>query len=138
MVDALIINTGNGKHMLCFSTLVFLYRYLYSTLVFVSKAFLFLFVQNVLGRSSSTVYAIALLASGQSSTITGTYAGQFIMQVNYFSYHEFVIINVIQESNIFHSTTMFCTQNVFYMTYLYNNTTYLICDNLNRGSWTLR
>ncbi|KZV06971.1 metal transporter Nramp5-like, partial [Dorcoceras hygrometricum] len=36
--------------------------------------------QNVLGKSSSTVYAIALLASGQSSTITGTYAGQFIMQ----------------------------------------------------------
>ncbi|KAK6132279.1 hypothetical protein DH2020_033979 [Rehmannia glutinosa] len=38
-------------------------------------------LKNVLGRSSSTVYAIALLASGQSSTITGTYAGQFIMQV---------------------------------------------------------
>ncbi|XP_062158478.1 metal transporter Nramp7.2-like [Alnus glutinosa] len=37
-------------------------------------------LQNVLGKSSSTVYAIALLASGQSSTITGTYAGQFIMQ----------------------------------------------------------
>ncbi|KAI3976381.1 hypothetical protein MKX01_038680 [Papaver californicum] len=35
---------------------------------------------NVLGKSSSTFYAIALLASGQSSTITGTYAGQFIMQ----------------------------------------------------------
>ncbi|KDP32832.1 hypothetical protein JCGZ_12124 [Jatropha curcas] len=37
-------------------------------------------LQNVLGRSSSTIYAIALLASGQSSTITGTYAGQYIMQ----------------------------------------------------------
>ncbi|KAI4375141.1 hypothetical protein MLD38_013047 [Melastoma candidum] len=37
-------------------------------------------LKNVLGRSSSTVYAIALLASGQSSSITGTYAGQFIMQ----------------------------------------------------------
>ncbi|XP_030520657.1 metal transporter Nramp5-like [Rhodamnia argentea] len=37
-------------------------------------------LKNVLGRSSSTLYAIALLASGQSSTITGTYAGQFIMQ----------------------------------------------------------
>ncbi|XP_011622455.1 metal transporter Nramp5 [Amborella trichopoda] len=37
-------------------------------------------LKNVLGRSSSTVYAIALLASGQSSTVTGTYAGQFIMQ----------------------------------------------------------
>ncbi|KAI3851431.1 hypothetical protein MKX03_013044 [Papaver bracteatum] len=37
-------------------------------------------LRNVLGKSSSIVYAIALLASGQSSTITGTYAGQFIMQ----------------------------------------------------------
>ncbi|KAI3505086.1 hypothetical protein L1887_26981 [Cichorium endivia] len=36
-------------------------------------------LKNVLGKSSSTLYAIALLASGQSSTITGTYAGQFIM-----------------------------------------------------------
>ncbi|KAL4565803.1 hypothetical protein LXL04_029909 [Taraxacum kok-saghyz] len=38
-------------------------------------------LKNVLGKSSSTLYAIALLASGQSSTITGTYAGQFIMSV---------------------------------------------------------
>ncbi|KAG9448503.1 hypothetical protein H6P81_008468 [Aristolochia fimbriata] len=37
-------------------------------------------LKNVLGKSSSVVYAIALLASGQSSAITGTYAGQFIMQ----------------------------------------------------------
>ncbi|XWS23706.1 hypothetical protein CRYUN_Cryun28dG0038100 [Craigia yunnanensis] len=37
-------------------------------------------LQNVFGKASSTLYAIALLASGQSSTITGTYAGQFIMQ----------------------------------------------------------
>ncbi|CAK9168737.1 unnamed protein product [Ilex paraguariensis] len=37
-------------------------------------------LKNVLGKSSSKVYAIALLASGQSSTITGTYAGQYIMQ----------------------------------------------------------
>ncbi|XAR55553.1 hypothetical protein NMG60_11035655 [Bertholletia excelsa] len=37
-------------------------------------------LKNVLGKSSSTIYAIALLASGQSSAITGTYAGQFIMQ----------------------------------------------------------
>ncbi|KAG6518390.1 hypothetical protein ZIOFF_021865 [Zingiber officinale] len=36
--------------------------------------------KDVLGKSSSTVYAIALLASGQSSAITGTYAGQYIMQ----------------------------------------------------------
>ncbi|THU67711.1 hypothetical protein C4D60_Mb05t27600 [Musa balbisiana] len=37
-------------------------------------------LKNVLGKSSSIVYGIALLASGQSSTITGTYAGQYIMQ----------------------------------------------------------
>ncbi|KAJ6335713.1 hypothetical protein OIU78_012344 [Salix suchowensis] len=37
-------------------------------------------LQNVLGKSSSKIYAIAVLASGQSSTITGTYAGQYIMQ----------------------------------------------------------
>jgi Mn2+/Fe2+ NRAMP family transporter len=35
----------------------------------------------VLGRSSAIVYGVALLASGQSSTITGTYSGQYIMQV---------------------------------------------------------
>ncbi|KAF9682648.1 hypothetical protein SADUNF_Sadunf05G0130700 [Salix dunnii] len=37
-------------------------------------------LQNVLGKSSSKIYAIALLASGQGSTITGTYAGQYIME----------------------------------------------------------
>ncbi|KAG6474561.1 hypothetical protein ZIOFF_068499 [Zingiber officinale] len=41
----------------------------------------FIFFQDVLGKSSSTVYAIALLASGQSSAITGTYAGQYIIQM---------------------------------------------------------
>ncbi|GMH17158.1 hypothetical protein Nepgr_018999 [Nepenthes gracilis] len=38
-------------------------------------------LENVLGRKTGSIlYAIALLASGQSSTITGTYAGQYIMQ----------------------------------------------------------
>ncbi|KAF6140359.1 hypothetical protein GIB67_006212 [Kingdonia uniflora] len=37
-------------------------------------------LENVLRRSSSTIYVIALLASGQSSTITDTYSGQYIMQ----------------------------------------------------------
>ncbi|PPD69930.1 hypothetical protein GOBAR_DD33188 [Gossypium barbadense] len=44
--------------------------------LFISKPKL----RNVLGKSSKALYAVALLASGQSSTITGTYAGQFIMQ----------------------------------------------------------
>ncbi|KAI3772464.1 hypothetical protein L6452_03650 [Arctium lappa] len=48
-----------------------------SDLTLYSASFL---LKNVLGKSSSTLYAIALLASGQSSTITGTYAGQYIMQ----------------------------------------------------------
>lgn len=37
-------------------------------------------LKHVLGKWSSTVYAISLLACGQSSTITGTFAGQFVMQ----------------------------------------------------------
>jgi hypothetical protein len=37
-------------------------------------------LQNVLGRWSFQLFAVALLASGQSSTITGTYAGQYVMQ----------------------------------------------------------
>uniref|UniRef100_A0A7C9APS0 Uncharacterized protein n=1 Tax=Opuntia streptacantha TaxID=393608 RepID=A0A7C9APS0_OPUST len=37
-------------------------------------------LRNVLGNWSSKIFAIALLASGQSSTITGTYAGQYVMQ----------------------------------------------------------
>lgn len=35
---------------------------------------------GVLGPASATVFAIALLASGQSSTITGTLAGQIVME----------------------------------------------------------
>ncbi|KAK8259231.1 hypothetical protein V6Z11_D13G043000 [Gossypium hirsutum] len=37
-------------------------------------------VSNVLGKSSKALYVVALLASGHSSTITGTYGGQFIIQ----------------------------------------------------------
>ncbi|XP_051152631.1 metal transporter Nramp6 [Andrographis paniculata] len=37
-------------------------------------------LKNVLGHWSSKLFAVALLASGQSSTITGTYAGQYVMQ----------------------------------------------------------
>lgn len=36
-------------------------------------------LRRVLGRSADVLFAIALLASGQSSTITGTYAGEFVM-----------------------------------------------------------
>ncbi|XP_022568053.1 metal transporter Nramp1-like [Brassica napus] len=37
-------------------------------------------LRNAVGKWSSKLFAIALLASGQSSTITGTYAGQYVMQ----------------------------------------------------------
>ncbi|RYR50801.1 hypothetical protein Ahy_A07g037416 isoform B [Arachis hypogaea] len=37
-------------------------------------------LRNVLGKWSSKLFGVALLASGQSSTITGTYAGQYVMQ----------------------------------------------------------
>mmetsp|Transcript_65075 Transcript_65075/g.205648 ORF Transcript_65075/g.205648 Transcript_65075/m.205648 type:complete len:522 (-) Transcript_65075:33-1598(-) len=38
-------------------------------------------LRNVLGgKAASTFFGIALLASGQSSTMTGTYAGQFVME----------------------------------------------------------
>ncbi|KAK8551140.1 hypothetical protein V6N13_119625 [Hibiscus sabdariffa] len=37
-------------------------------------------LRNVVGSWSSKLFAVALLASGQSSTITGTYAGQYVMQ----------------------------------------------------------
>ncbi|CAI7820449.1 unnamed protein product, partial [Closterium sp. NIES-53] len=36
-------------------------------------------LRDVLGAWASTLFGIALLASGQSSTITGTYAGQYVM-----------------------------------------------------------
>eukprot|EP00243_Klebsormidium_subtile_P007097 TRINITY_DN30_c0_g1_i8.p2 TRINITY_DN30_c0_g1~~TRINITY_DN30_c0_g1_i8.p2 ORF type:complete len:171 (-),score=10.02 TRINITY_DN30_c0_g1_i8:1403-1915(-) len=37
-------------------------------------------LKNVLGGWSRKLFGIALLASGQSSAITGTYAGQYVMQ----------------------------------------------------------
>ena len=38
-----------------------------------------LMLKQVLGSAAKGLFAAALLASGQSSTITGTYAGQFVM-----------------------------------------------------------
>ena len=37
-------------------------------------------LKDVLGGAAMSLFAAALLASGQSSTITGTYAGQFVME----------------------------------------------------------
>jgi len=38
------------------------------------------FLRNEFGNGARIVWAIGLLASGQSSTMTGTFAGQFVMQ----------------------------------------------------------
>ncbi|TYG66013.1 hypothetical protein ES288_D06G233400v1 [Gossypium darwinii] len=45
----------------------------------INVAIVSVFATNVLEKSSKALYAVALLASGQSSSITGTYTGQFIM-----------------------------------------------------------
>lgn len=50
------------------------------------KAFL-LFVQGVVlgcffGPAALYIWAIGILAAGQSSTMTGTYSGQFVMEVS--------------------------------------------------------
>merc|ERR1712118_37330 len=37
-------------------------------------------LQGLLGKAAEVLFAISLLASGQSSTMTGTYAGQFVME----------------------------------------------------------
>ncbi|GLJ07656.1 hypothetical protein SUGI_0071940 [Cryptomeria japonica] len=37
-------------------------------------------LRNAIGNWSSKIFAVALLTSGQSSTITGTYAAQYVMQ----------------------------------------------------------
>lgn len=37
-------------------------------------------LENIFGRTAPTLFAIALIASGQSSTITGTLAGQIVME----------------------------------------------------------
>lgn len=42
------------------------------------------FINNEYGYALKVIWAIGLLAAGQCSTITGTYAGQFIMEVNIF------------------------------------------------------
>ena len=35
------------------------------------------------GAAALYIWAIGILASGQSSTMTGTYAGQFVMEVSF-------------------------------------------------------
>ena len=37
-------------------------------------------LENVFGQGAKYIWAIGLLAAGQSSTMTGTYAGQFVME----------------------------------------------------------
>ena len=37
-------------------------------------------LETLIGSAASTLWAIGLLAAGHSSTVTGTYAGQFVME----------------------------------------------------------
>ncbi len=37
-------------------------------------------LENLFGKAAPTFFAIALIASGQSSTVTGTLAGQIVME----------------------------------------------------------
>lgn len=37
-------------------------------------------LQDSFGNSAKYIWAVGLMAAGQSSTMTGTYAGQFVMQ----------------------------------------------------------
>ncbi|XVF59118.1 hypothetical protein PTKIN_Ptkin07bG0249500 [Pterospermum kingtungense] len=53
-------------------------------------------LKNDLGEWSSKLYAISLLASGQSSTVTGTYAGQYIMQLNPMTFFFLVMFVCLQ------------------------------------------
>ncbi|TYI78575.1 hypothetical protein E1A91_D06G222200v1, partial [Gossypium mustelinum] len=54
---------------------------------------------NVLEKSSKALYAVALLASGQSSSITGTYTGQFIMQMILSFELPFALISLLKFSS---------------------------------------
>ncbi|MFC5283814.1 Nramp family divalent metal transporter [Pedobacter alpinus] len=40
----------------------------------------YMLLENIFGKAAPTLFAIALIAAGQSSTITGTLAGQIIME----------------------------------------------------------
>jgi len=40
-----------------------------------------IFLENCYGKVAGTIWALGLLAAGQSSTMTGTYSGQFVMEV---------------------------------------------------------
>lgn len=42
------------------------------------------YLYNEYGLTMKIIWAIGLLSAGQCSTITGTYAGQFIMEVSDF------------------------------------------------------
>ena len=44
------------------------------------------FLDAEYGFAMKIIWAIGLLAAGQCSTITATYAGQFIMEVRYFAF----------------------------------------------------
>lgn len=65
---------GRQKKIIPYGSLLFLYSF---------NTLSNFYVQNMFGRSTSKIYGLALLASGQSNTVTTSYSGQYIMQVTY-------------------------------------------------------
>lgn len=49
------------------------------------------------GVAALYIWGIGILAAGQSSTMTGTYAGQFAMEV---SYHPLSVLNIGSSSKV--------------------------------------
>ena len=47
------------------------------------------------GLAAMYIWAIGILAAGQSSTMTGTYAGQFVMEVGETSFTKLYLLQLI-------------------------------------------
>ena len=54
-----------------------------------------IFLDNCYGKFAGIIWALGLLAAGQSSTMTGTYSGQFVMEVG-------TVITYLQMLNIYY------------------------------------
>ncbi|XP_025881715.1 metal transporter Nramp4 isoform X1 [Oryza sativa Japonica Group] len=59
----------------------------------------YVLLKNILGKSSSTVYGVALLVSGQSCMVATSYAGQYIMQIVLSFVLPFALIPLIKFSS---------------------------------------
>ena len=81
------------------------------------------------GAAALYIWAIGILASGQSSTMTGTYAGQFAMEVSY-KRHVKLFKKMFLKNPGFLSNKIFCTvvrQNECMLTSI-QNTCMILAD----------